>query len=268
MKRSPAELSRESSGSWIGLPEEEVAMPGTLIKGAFVEFMQTFVVPMPNVIVFQYNPETITHTWTQPAPDPAARQGEQSNPLAVKGVPGESFSFNLSMDAGDVVSRGDPVVAGIAMASGVYTRLAALEMLQYPVPSPSGGLLGMVSASIGGSVSAAAVSAVTSGASAARAVPKAQLPTVLFVWGPGRIVPVRVTSLTITEKLYDIALNPTHADAQIGLQVLTPDELNAVTGPLAELAKVAYTYSQGLRQVLAAANLANSADSILGMLPV
>ena len=42
------------------------------MKGALVEFMPTFLpIPVPNVIVFQYNPETMTHTWTQrsrPAP--------------------------------------------------------------------------------------------------------------------------------------------------------------------------------------------------------
>jgi hypothetical protein len=240
-------------------------MAGTFIKGALVEFMQTFLVPLPNVIVFQFNPETMTHTWTQPAPDAAARQGEQSNPLAVKGVPGESFSFTLAMDAGDLIARGSPVVAGLASVSGVYTRLAALEMLQYPVPAPTGGLLGTVSASLSAGGLSVGVSA---SAQSGTTVPKAQLPTVLFVWGAGRILPVRVTSLTITEKLYDAALNPTHAEAQLGLQVLTPDELNAVTGPLAEIAKIAYTYSQGLRQALAAANLANAADAILGMLPV
>jgi hypothetical protein len=44
--------------------------------------------------------------------------------------------------------------------------------------------------------------------------------------------------------------------------------LNAIKGPVADVAKIAYAYSQDLRQVLAAANLANAADSILGMLPV
>jgi hypothetical protein len=243
-------------------------MAGKFIKGALIEFMQAFLVPVPNVIVFQFNPETMTHTWTQPAPDSAARQGEQSNPLAVKGVPGESFSFNLAMDAGDVIASGSAAVADIASASGVYTRLAALEMLQYPVPSPTGGLLGTVSASVSASVSAGGISVGVATGAQGKTVPKAQLPTVLFIWGPGRILPVRVTTLTITEKLYDATLNPTHAEAQLGLQVLTPDELNAVTGPLADIAKVAYAYSQGLRQVLAAANLANAADSILGMLPV
>ncbi len=243
-------------------------MAGKFIKGALIEFTQAFLVPVPNVIVFQFNPETMTHTWTQPAPDTAARQGEQSNPLAVKGVPGESFSFNLAMDAGDVIASGSSDVADIAQASGVYTRLAALEMLQYPVPSPTGGLLGTVSASVSVSVSAGGVSVGVASGAQGKTVPKAQLPTVLFVWGPGRILPVRVTTLTITEKLYDATLNPTHAEAQIGLQVLTPDELNAVTGPLADIAKVAYAYSQGLRQDLAAANLTNAADSNLGMLPI
>ena len=53
------------------------------------------------------------------------------------------------------------------------------------------------------------------------------MPTVLFVWGPGRIVPVRVTNLTITEKLYDaLLLNPIHAEATIEIQVLTPEEVS------------------------------------------
>ena len=125
-------------------------MAGKFIKGALVEFMQTFLVPVPNVIVFQFNPETMTHTWTQPAPDPSgANQGEQSNPLAVKGVPGESFSFTLALDATDLIASGGATEAGIASASGVYTRLAALEMLQYPVPAPpTAGLTGTVSSAI------------------------------------------------------------------------------------------------------------------------
>jgi hypothetical protein len=42
-------------------------MSGSYIRGALVEFMPTVLVPLPNVIIFQYNPETVTHTWTQPA---------------------------------------------------------------------------------------------------------------------------------------------------------------------------------------------------------
>ena len=39
----------------------------TLLKGALVSFMPTFLpIPLPNVTVFQYNPESLTHTWSQP----------------------------------------------------------------------------------------------------------------------------------------------------------------------------------------------------------
>lgn len=236
-------------------------MSSFLLRGAFVQFMETFLLPLPNVIIFQYNPESIVHTWT---PAAAAAKGEEDNPLAVKGVPGESFTFTLAMDASDMIADGSPVAEGIATVSGIYTRIAALEMLQYPVTGDTG-LLGSVSASIGPS----GISVGAAGATANRQVPAAQLPTVLWVWGPGRILPVKVTSLSITEKLYDpILLNPTHAEASVGLQVLTPQELKFVTGPLADIARGAYTYSQGLRQALAIANLANSVESIIGILPL
>ena len=92
--------------------------------------------------------------------------------------------------------------------------------------------------------------------------------TVLFVWGPGRIVPVRVTALTVTERLYDVALNPTRAEVQITLRVLTQEELNHDRDKLAGLARAANTYSQGLRQALAVANLVNAGESVVGMLPI
>ena len=232
-------------------------MPGKFLHGALVEFMPTFLIPLPNIIIFQFNPETMTHTWTQ-----AAAAAQAGNPLAVQGVPGESFSFNLAMDASDMIADGSPVAVGLATATGIYTRLAALEMLLYPTGAFGGGLLGSVSVSGAGLGASASTDA-------QRPVPESQVPTVLFVWGPGRILPVRVTALTITEKLYDsLLLNPTHAEAQISLKVLTPEELVFVSGPLGGLANAAYTFSQGLRQALALANLANAAESVIGMLPI
>lgn len=243
-------------------------MAGKFIKGALVQFMPTFLVPLPNVIIFQYNPETMTHTWAQAEAASSGGRQKGGNPLAVKGLPGESFSFTIAMNAQDMIADGSPVAEGIATASGVYSRLAALEMLLYPTgTSDGGGLVGSVSASV--SVGGGGFSVGGSGsATVKRTIPESQIPTVLFVWGPGRILPVRVTQLTITEKLYDEFLSPVHAEAQLGLQVLTPEELQSVTGPLKDIAKGAYTYSQGLRQALAVANLANAAESIIGMLPI
>jgi hypothetical protein len=241
---------------------------GKYLKGALISFMPTFIGSLPNVIVFQINPETITHAWTPAgkaaqAADPKAAV----NPMAADGIPGESFTLKLSLDANQMLAEAatNPVAAGLASVSGVYTYLSALEMLQYPSGAFGGGLLGTVSASI--SAAGVNVSASGSGSTQTTSVPRSEVPTVLFVWGPQRIVPVRVTALSITETLYDELLNPTHAEVSITLRVLTPDELAAVNGELKQVALVAYNYSQGLRQVQAIANLGDAAASIIGMLP-
>lgn len=260
-------------------------MGGRYLRGALVAFTQSFLGSTPNVIVFQFNPETMSHNWTQPEAAPAPTGDVKANPLAVVGMPGEAFTFTLALDADDMITDGGPIAEKLASASGVYTRLAALEMLQYPVPgSDVGSLVGTVSAAAGagvggaiggaaGAAAGAAVGGLLGGAASAlggasRPVPASQVPTVIFVWGPGRVVPVRVTSLGITEKLYDSLLNPTHADVTITLRVLTPDELLFVTGPLGTLANAAYSYSQTLREGLAIANLGNAVGDILGMLPL
>jgi hypothetical protein len=237
-------------------------MPGKYLKGAFIQFMPTFLVPLPNVIMFQYNPETMTHTWTPSAPDTTPGADNKPNPLAVKGLPGESFSFNLVMDSDDTIADGSAVTAGIATATGLYSRLCALEMLLYPTGAFSANnLLGSVSSAISSALGGSSAPVKTN-------VPQYMMPTVLFIWGPARIVPVRLTSLTITEKLYDsLLLNPKHAEAQVGIQVLTPDEVTALSDSLSQVATVAYTYSQAFRQAMALANLANAAESIIGMLP-
>jgi hypothetical protein len=235
-------------------------MAGQYLRGCLVEFTETFPIPVPNLILFQYNPETMNHSWTPAKTGGVSAPGQSpSNPLAITGPPEEQFSFTLVMDSGDTVADNFPVTAQLASLSGLYPRIAALEMLLYPTAPPGGGLLGSVTSALG----------LGGGAPPATAVPASQLPTVLFVWGPGRIVPVRVTALTFTEKLYDgTLLVPTHAEAQITLKVLTPPELQCVDGPLGTLANAAASYTTGFRQVMALANLANSVESIVGMLPV
>jgi hypothetical protein len=213
-------------------------------KGALVDFVSAFGTSVPNVVIFQYNPETLRHSWSQPLPQTG--QGQMaSSPYAVSGLPGETFSFSLSMDATDQLDDPDPSVRLEAQSHGVYSRLAALEMLLYPVDpgAPAAGV----------------------GASGRRSTPAAQVPPVLFVWGTGRILPVRVTSLTITEKLYDQELNPTHAEAQVELRVLSPADLKPVTTALGELATSAYEYSHRQRKLRAAANLGASARAVTGM---
>ena len=228
------------------------------MKGALVELVSGISGSVPNVIIFQYNPETLRHTLAQ-ALAPAAPTGQATaNALAVGGVPTETFSFSLSLDATDQIADRDPRVSGEAIENGIYARLAALELLMYPVGgsgSTSGGSSGGTS---GGGTSG--------GGEDRRPTPASQLPVVLFVWGTGRILPVRVTSLSITEKLYDEKLNPTSAEAQLELRVLTPDDLRSVPGRLGELATAAYAYSQGQRTSRAASNLGATERNVIGIL--
>ena len=147
-------------------------MSGFYMRGALVEFMPTMLIPIPNVIIFQFNPETMTHTWTQP--EAVQQEGSQSgNPLAVKGMPGESFSFTIAMAAADTIAD-TAVAAGLARVSGIYSRLAALEMLMYPASATQTGLLGAVTGAIGGAFGAAKPKP-------ERKVPSNTMPTVLFV---------------------------------------------------------------------------------------
>lgn len=78
---------------------------------------------------------------------------------------------------------------------------------------------------------------------------------------------MKVTAFSVAEKLFDVSLNATHAEAQITINVLTPDELAAVQGPMAGVANTAYTYTQGLRMQQAQLNLQEATPATLGMLP-
>jgi hypothetical protein len=237
-------------------------MAGNYLRGAFIQYNNSFPLPVPVLILFQYNPETMTHTWTPAQAGGSNSAGQSpSNPLAVIGPPEEAFSFDLVMDSNDTIAENNLVAAQVAQINGVYPRLAALEMLLFPVLTPDGGLVGSVSSSLSAPAS-------TADDSSAESVPYGNLPVVFFIWGLGRIAPVRVDTLTITETLYDSpTLNPVHASAQIGLKVLTAPELQFIQGPSGTLARAAAAYSTTQREALALLNLVNSAESIAGMFP-
>lgn len=211
------------------------------MKGVLVEFASAFGKSVPNVIAFQFNPETLRRTWTQPVANTAG-----GNPLGVQGAPGEAYALTLMLDITDAFGD-NPSSPGAAdaIAGGLRSRIAALEMLMFPVAAAS------PATSVGG----------TSGKSS-RSTPSAQVPAVLFVWGPGRILPVRITTLSITESLFDALLNPTHATVELGFRVMTPKELDNVTGPFKDIALAAYQFSQGQRETLALFNLSTAAGSL------
>jgi len=261
-----------------------------LLKGALIYFGAPMLIPIPNIIVFQYNPETMSRTltpWQLPqreltsefAGQGAAQQinvsraaltAAQTVSLSQPYDPAETFSLVLELDATDALEH--PEMHPVAVATGVADRLAAVEMLMYP---PGDSLLGGLLGSVAGAVSFSAGGLSVGGASAAfnTQLQAKSVPVVLFFWGPGRIVPVRITSLSIEEQQYSPLLYPVRAKATLGVRVLDLDDLVQVsgdpaTGAAVDIAKACYLFTRGQKEALAMANLANSVESIVGMLPL
>jgi len=258
-----------------------------LLKGALIYFGAPMLIPIPNIIVFQYNPESMTRTLTPWQPlkafkEKLDKQGnrlnqtefeayqEQRENLAQPYDPQESFSLVLEIDATDALEFPDS--HPVAALTGIADRLAAIEMLMYP-PGDSllGGLLGSVAGSI--SVGAGGISIGGGAGGAVTKVERKEAPIVLFFWGPGRIVPVRITSLSIEEQQFSPLLYPLRAKATIGIRVLDLDDLvtvegNPATGAAVEIAKGCYKFTRAQKEALALANLANAVESIIGMLPI
>ncbi len=248
-----------------------------LLKGALIEFSERFIGPVPNVIVFQYNPENMTRSlevWSQNNNNSGG--GSASNDTSHTAQPfdpPETFTLALELDATDALEK--PESHPVAFISGVADRIAAMEMLLYPQSdSLLGGLLGSVTgslsvgASVGGGGSIGGGVPGIAGSGSAQTASRGTVPVVLFAWGPRRIVPVRLTSFSVEEQAYSPSLYPIRAKVSIGLKILTPKDFPPCHRKLSEdIAITAFKFTRKQKEVLAAANMANSVESILGMLP-
>jgi hypothetical protein len=208
------------------------------LKGAFLKLQGGLLGGLPNIVLFQFNPESVSRSpGLASPPEPPDGSGTTAS-REQPGEPDESLSFTLRLDATDQLASGNPIAA----ASGVLPALSALELLMYPTSSLASQLFG--------------------DGPSPHTNPPAQLPTVLFFWGPYRLLPVTIVNLYVQETQYDQLLNPIRVEANVSLQVLTPVRLPAS----ASLELGAYQYTQTAREVLAALNLANLAGDVLGVL--
>jgi len=236
-----------------------------LLKGAIIQFSAPLFVPVPNLIIFQYNPESISRSfeiWKPPADEKASEDPKQQNVVAQPQDPEESFNVVLELDATDELEN--PLRHPQTIISGIADRIAALELLTYPPDSSSGGLL---SGSL--SLAASAVGGLTGSASATVTVAERKtVPLVLFFFGPGRIVPVRITTFAVDEQAFNPLLYPIRAKVTVGIKVLDPagfvDDKTAVY----KLAKACYAFTKGQKKVLALArNAENAIDTLAPFLP-
>ena len=218
-------------------------------KGALVQLIKDLVGVTPNVIPFQYNPDKLSHTLTpwNPFEVDQTQRGAQA-PTVQPFDPKESFSLTLEIDATNDLEDDDAVAKRV----GVADRLAALKKLTLPSEGLIGDLVASARALVG---------------KATRQAVRPTVPVVLFVWGPGRILPVRVTSFSVEETLFSPTLHPIQATVTLGLEVLTPDVFRCRRDIAADIAVAAYNFTKLQEDALAIAHMANNLDAIRGLLP-
>jgi hypothetical protein len=168
-----------------------------VISGAIVGIDPTD--PKPIVVIFQYNPDSLSRTLQ---PQMGAEGADKTEALRIKGAPVETIKVDIELDAADQLERDDRTASDM----GLYPVLSALEILVYP--------------------------------RAQRVITNTQLlalgtieilppvaPLTVFVWGPKRALPVKLTEFSITEEAHDLKLNPIRAKVSLGLRVLSYSDL-------------------------------------------
>jgi hypothetical protein len=174
--------------------------PGSprVLKGALVAI--NLPDPTLNVIVFQYNPVTLTRSLQ----GQLAGEGEQAaGPVRLSGAPEETIDLGeVEIDAADQLEKGSAKAA----RQGILPQLAALETLLYPR-----------SERIISNFERLAVGAL-------EIIPPVA-PFTILIYGPNRILPVQLSSLSITEEAFDVNLNPIRATVSLSLRVLSYNDL-------------------------------------------
>ncbi len=171
-----------------------------IIKGGIV-LIDPKSAQVRRVIALQYNPDTLTRTLQA---QQVGEGAEHAQALRLKGPAVETIKLEAEIDATDQLEFPDQ--HNVAVEAGIAPQLAALESLINPTAADL--LAGKVLASTGTLEIAPMESALA-----------------LFVWGARRIVPVRVSEFSITEEAFDPLLNPIRAKVNLGLRVLSIDDL-------------------------------------------
>jgi len=207
-----------------------------VLKGGLVAYQlpQLF----PTIIVFQYNPDEVSRS----IQSRGSEGGGRGDANRVNGPPQETITISVEIDATDQLEQ--PAENGIAVENGLHPVIASLERLVYP-PYPL--VIANEALAFAGSAFILAE----------------QAPLTLLVWGPHRVLPVRVQSLSIKEEAFDHKLNPIRARADLSLNVLTYRDLD-VTNPGYWVYLAAFTQ----KEVMSALNTFGDPSDIRSMLPI
>ncbi len=153
------------------------------------------------IITLQYAAETLQRSLqVQSIQD----EPDRSQPLRLTGPAVETITLEAELDATDQLEfpRDNPDT----LEAGIFPALSAMETLLHPTVSQ---LERQNAQSDAGSFE----------------ITPAETPLALFIWSRNRIVPVRLSDLSITEEFFDPALNPIRAKVSLTLRVLSVDDL-------------------------------------------
>ncbi|NVO58266.1 hypothetical protein HW561_20990 [Rhodobacteraceae bacterium B1Z28] len=153
------------------------------------------------VITLQYAAETLQRSLEVQS---IADEPDRSQPLRLTGPAVETLTLEAELDATDQLEKPDEFPE--ATEAGLFPALSALETMLHPTVAQ----LERQNAQ---------------GSAGSFEVTPAETPLAIFVWSKNRIVPVRLTSLSITEEYFDANLNPIRAKVSLSLRVLSVDDL-------------------------------------------
>lgn len=237
-----------------------------ILKGAFVEYGLSL---PPLFVVFQFNPEQLSRSrsvnFSGPGeagsvatPAGSGSEADSQAPAATGATPRcnslrelhqrefddeddllairsaqhvrfeeETISFDIRLDASEDLNDGNAITGEF----GILPQLSTLELMMHAKSdSILGNLTGLLGSGGGHSFTN-----------------MERPPIVLFMWGYTRILPVNLTSMSITETEFNTHLAPTRATVNVSMTVI-------------EGKSVPYTYSKVLKEAMSVLNLANITD--------
>jgi len=217
-----------------------------LLRGALIEYASDFFGPLPNLVIFQFNPDTLSRNISIPERPTGATSRETSQ---AGNIPVERITLTAHFSAADKLNTGNI----IAQELGIGPQLAALEKMVYP-SNLIGGLLGEALDKIGDALGLEGDDDIPK-----QPIPREKYPRILFIWGKTRVLPVLLESMSITEQQYDSSLNPIQAEVALGLAVASnPDD---------KVGKGALKYSNLAKEAQAIVNLANTVELAIDLIP-
>lgn len=210
-------------------------------SGAFVAYEPDNTEVLSRFIPFRFNPETLSRQISVEQGQGGGSQsgasggsgggsgGDEQGADANSGTLKESFGVLIRLDLADRLEASN----SLPQELGVMPEIAALEDLMHPAESET--------------------EQPSDGSEPVRA--RAKRPTVLFIWGEKRVLPVRISGMTVNETMFNTRLYPIRAEIEVSLEVL--GETDARDNSRVQSA---LDFTGGNRRELARMFLDNTAD--------